>query len=150
MRAIVVGVGLISGVGRVSGGRPDGSCSGGRSGVAVGTGRYGSPPLSGVATGPGARFSTVPIASTVGFTEFPTAEMMVGEGGAGSSESALLHAEIITANNAAKNSEVFCRPEFINDSMKSLRRTHNGGTAAFVRTASVTFSNGQWAQTYGV
>ena len=86
------------------------------------------------------------IASMVGFTEDLTAEWTVGEGGAGSSESPPLHAKIITAISAAKNSMVFCRQEFINDSMKSLRTSHNG---SFVTSTSVMVSNDQRVHTYG-
>jgi hypothetical protein len=140
---IVVGVGLISGVGSVSGGSPDGSCRGGRIGVAVGTGRYGSPPLSGVITGLGATFPGAPTFSTVGSSVSNTADKAVGVGGLDSSGSSLPHAEIASANNAAKISTVFGRRFPIIDSMKSLSTSHNGCFPAFATTTSVTNPNNQ-------
>ncbi len=133
--AIVVGVGLISGVGSAFVDFPDTSF--GSAGVAVGTGRYGSPPLSGVPTRPGIS-PAVPPFSTVGSCESTGAETLVDVGELISSGSLLPHAEITTANNAAKISANICRRDPIKDSMKSLSASHNGCITPFVMTVIVT------------
>lgn len=133
--AIVVGVGLISGVGSAFVDFPDTSF--GSAGVAVGTGRYGSPPLSGVPNRPGIS-PAVPPFSTVGSCESTGAETLVDVGELISSGSLLPHAEITTANNAVKISANICRRDPIKDSMKSLSASHNGCITPFVMTVIVT------------
>jgi hypothetical protein len=91
-----------------------------------------------------------PTASTVGFEASTATELFVGIGELDSSGSSLLHAEIVTANNAAIISTVFCRRETINDSMKSHSASHNGCFVAFVTTARVSNLKNQSALAHGV